>query len=86
MTIDKKLPRDQSNSREDQIMKRIFHSLKMIRGILYREMKDGYTVFQKLVLPKIYHNTVFQRLHNDEGHPGRDRTLSLVRERFTGLE
>ena len=81
-TIDKKLPRDHSNSREDQIMKRIFHSLKMIRGILYREMKDGDTVIQQLVLPKIYHNTVFQGLHNDVGHPGRDRTLSLVKERF----
>ena len=81
-TIDKKMPKDYPNSREDQIMKKIFHSFKMIRGILYREMKDGENIIQQLVLPKIYHNTVLQGLHNDVGHPGRDRTLSLIRERF----
>ena len=81
-TIDKKLPRDNSNSSQDQIMKRIVHRLKMIRGILYREMKDGNTVIQQLVLPKVYNNTVFQGQYNDVGHPGRDRTFSLIRERF----
>ena len=81
-TIDKKMPKDYPNSREDQIMKKIFHSFKMIRGILYREMKDGENIIQQLVLPKIYHNTVLQGLHNDVGHPGRDITLSLIRERF----
>ena len=81
-TIDKKMPKDYPNSREDQIMKKIFPSFKMIRGILYREMKDRENIIQQLVLPKIYHNTVLQGLHNDVGHPGRDRTLSLIRERF----
>ena len=76
------MPKDYSSSREDKIMKKVFHSLKMIRGILYREMKDGDNTIQQLVLPKIYQKIVLQGLHNDVGHPGRDRTLSLVRERF----
>lgn len=81
-TIDRKMPKDYSNTREDKIMRKIFHSLKIIRGILYRETKDGENTIKQLVLPKIYHNTVLQGLHNDVGHPGRDRTLSLIRERF----
>lgn len=81
-TIDRKMPKDYSSTREDKIMKKVFHSLKMIRGILYREMKDGDNTVEQLVLPKSYHNIVLQGLHNDVGHPGRDRTLSLVRERF----
>ena len=81
-TIDKKFPRDYSYSKEDQIISKTFHSLKMIRGILYREVKDGDNTVQQLVLPRVYQKTVLQSLHNDVGHPGRDRTLSLIRERF----
>ena len=54
----------------------------MIRGLLYREIKDVYNTIQQLVLPKVYQRTVLQGLHNDVGHPGRDRALSLIRERF----
>ena len=53
-TIDRKMPKDFSSSREDKIMKKVFHSLKMIRGILYREMKDGDNTIQQLVLPKTF--------------------------------
>ena len=80
--IDKKFPKEYDYSKEDQTMRKTFHSLRMIRGILYREVKDGDNVIQQLVLPKVYHRTVLQALHNDVGHPGRDRTISLIRERF----
>ena len=80
--IDKKFPRDYSYSREDQVMRKTFHNLKIIRGILYREIKDGDNSIQQLVLPETYRRTVLRGLHNDVGHPGRDRTLSLIRERF----
>lgn len=63
-------------------MRKIFHSLKMIRSILYRETKDGENTINQQVLPKVYHSTVLQGLHNDVGHPGRDRTLSLIKERL----
>ena len=63
-------------------MSKTFNNLKMIRGILYREIKDGENTIQQLGLPTVYRKTVLQGLHNDVGHPGRDRTLSLIRERF----
>ena len=81
-TIDKRLPKDYSYSKEDQIMKKSFQYFKMIRGVLYREVKDDNTTVQQLVLPKVYQRMVMEGLHNDVGHPGRDRTLSLIRERF----
>jgi hypothetical protein len=37
---------------------------------------------KKLVLPTTYAKTVLQSLHDEIGHPGRDRTNSLVRERL----
>ena len=81
-TIDKKFPRDYNYSKGNQIISKTFHSLKIIRGILYREVKDGDNTVQQLVLPKVYQKTGLQSLHNDVEHPGRDRTLSLIRERF----
>ena len=53
-TIDRKMPNEYSSSREDKTMKKVFHSLKMIRGILYREMKDGDNTIEQLFLPKIF--------------------------------
>lgn len=67
------------SQREDEVLG---NSLRMIRGILYREVKEGDNIIQQLVLPKVYHHTVLQALHNDVGHPGRDRTISLIREMF----
>ena len=81
-TTDKNFPKDNNYSKEDQTMSKTFSNLKMIRRILYREIEDGDNTIQQLVLPKVYQRTVLQGLHNDVGHPGRDRTLSLMRERF----
>lgn len=36
----------------------------------------------QLILLRYYIKDVLQGLHSDIGHPGRERTLSLVRERF----
>ena len=56
--------------------------LTLVNGKLYREIEsDGRTVKQ-LVLPKCYIPEVFRMLHTNIGHPGRDRTLSLLRDRF----
>ncbi|XP_062322169.1 uncharacterized protein LOC134023827 [Osmerus eperlanus] len=52
-------------------------------GVLYRHIKlpgDGEEVDQ-LVLPEALQEVVFQQLHNDQGHPGRDRTYELIRRR-----
>ena len=61
---------------------RNYDSLVLQRGILHRKvMVDGCDKFQ-LVLPSAYVGDALNGLHNDIGHPGRDRTLSRLRDRF----
>lgn len=82
--IDKKMPdRNIYMSREDLNMKKNFNNFKMKRGLLFRQVKEGQeeTVYQ-LVLPACYRESVRRGLHNDIGLPGRERTLSLLRERY----
>ena len=81
--IDKRLPHKSLKfSKEDLMIKKKFDSLKMIRGILYREIQINNEKINQLVLPKCYRNSVLLGLHSDIGHPGKERTLSFVRERF----
>ena len=61
-------------------MFRTFERLKLVRGILYRESLDDTDSKLQMVLPAKYIDTVLRSLHDDVGHPGRDRTLSLVKE------
>ena len=50
---------------------------------MFREVKnDGDETMKQLVLPTTYVKTVLHSLHNEMGHPGRDGTNSIVRERF----
>lgn len=69
-------------SRDDQQMRKNFHSFQMIRGILYRKVQDKEDTIHQIVLPECYRKTALQGLHDNVGHHGRDRTLSLLRERF----
>lgn len=62
--------------------------LTVVDDILYRDtVLDGQQARQ-LVLPIHFRDKVLKHLHDDAGHQGRDRTLSLVRQRFywPGLE
>lgn len=80
-TIDKGLPNNNIVfTKKDHIMKKVYLQLKMIRGLLYREISDGER--KQLVLPRVYHRQVLEGLLDDVGHPGRDRTISLARARF----
>ena len=47
-------------------------------GVLYRTT----TAREQLVLPERYKGKVLEELHNNMGHQGADRTVSLVRDRF----
>ncbi|MCM8885689.1 MAG: DDE-type integrase/transposase/recombinase, partial [Candidatus Thiodiazotropha sp.] len=51
-------------------------------AILHRKVILNGQDFQQLVLPPVFREDVFQALHNDLGHQGRDRTTSLVKQRF----
>ena len=60
----------------------------LVDGVLYRNTTvDGQNTHQ-LVLPSHFKDKVLGHLHDDMGHQGRDRTLSLVCQRFywPGLE
>ena len=48
-----------------------------LEKMLRRRLADGYETFQ-LILPSEFRNQALKGLHDDVGHPGRDRTLDLV--------
>ena len=59
--IDKRLPHKSVKfPKEDLMIKKKFDSLKMIRGILYREIQINNEKINQLVLPKCYRNSVLQ--------------------------
>ena len=51
-------------------------------GLLYRKSYSNGYPLQQLVLPQIFYDVVFIGLHDEAGHQGRDRTISLIRSRF----
>lgn len=63
-------------------IQRQYEHLKLINNVLHRKIIiDGEERYQ-LVLPTKHVPVVLGLLHDDMGHPGRDRTVSLVRDRF----
>ena len=65
---------------------RIRKSLKLVKDILYRKTytdnSSSKKVLWQLVVPKAYRSRALAGCHDDVGHQGRMRTLSLLRERF----
>ena len=65
---------------------RIRKSLKLVKDILYRKTYTDNSSSKKvqwqLVAPKAYRSRALIGCHEDVGHQGRMRTLSLLRERF----
>ena len=79
--IDKRVPTN-VYGKEDLMMKKQYKNYKMKRGILFRTVKDEDREIDQLVLPSKYRKETLQGLHNDVGHPGKERTLKLLCERF----
>jgi hypothetical protein len=63
-------------------MKIYFKNFTMKRSVLYRKILDGDSEREQLVLPEKYRKEKLNGLHTDVGHPGRNRTLRLLRERY----
>ena len=61
---------------------RHWKNLCLLDGILYRNTVLNGEKVKQLVLPFRFRDLVFKYLHDDVGHQGQDRTLSLVRSRF----
>ena len=80
---DRKQPEKKDiHTREGLAMLKNFSSFKMIRGLLYKEVLTENETKNQLVLPSCFIEQVLKGLHNDMGHPNKDRTLSLLRDRF----
>ena len=54
----------------------------MVSRVLHRKVMLNGQEFLQLVLPPNYRDIVFHALHNDLRHQGRDRTTSLMKQRF----
>jgi len=67
---------------EDSAMLRNFEHLRLKRGAMYREVKTESETVSQLVLPKALKKEALRGIHDDIGHPGRDRTIALAKERF----
>ena len=65
---------------------RIRKSLKLVKDILYRKTYTDNSSSKKvqwqLVVPKAFRSRALAGCHDDVGHQGRMRTLSLLRERY----
>ena len=71
---------------KDTETRRLLHQwkrLKIVDGLLYRERQSQHgSCNLQLVLPKNCRDSVLVRLHDEMGHQGRQRTQSLVANRF----
>ena len=63
-------------------MRRQFSHLMLKSGVLYRSMQLEDDIVEHLIIPESCRIEVLRGLHNDMGHPGRDRMLRLMRERY----
>jgi hypothetical protein len=63
-------------------MIREYNRLKLINKMLHRITTIEDEERQQLVLPVAHIPTVLQALYDDMGHLGKDKTLSLLRDRF----
>ena len=51
-------------------------------GVLHHKVVLNGQDFLQLVLPPAFRENIITALHDDLGHQGRDRTMSLIKQRF----
>ena len=71
-----------NSSQGVKLLCRHWDKLTVIDDVLCRSITVNETSVSQIVLPSSSHDHVFQSLHDDLGHPGRDKTSSLIRQRF----
>jgi len=79
--IDEKIPTN-FMMKGDLTMRKQFKNFRMKRGIMFRVVKDQAEELEQLVIPEGHRKEILQSLHSDVGHPGQERTMRLMRERF----
>ena len=74
------------DSPEVKFLLRIKKSLQLVKDILYRKSysdnSSSKKVLWQLIVPKAHRSRALVGCHDNVGHQGRMRTLSLLRERF----
>ena len=67
---------------------RAWNRLTVEKGILYRTTAQDGEPVRHLVIPQAFRQIALKGVHDDVGHPGKDKTLWLARQRFywPGLE
>ena len=75
-------PRGEETSKDIKSLLRDLPRLSLVNGVLYRTASlDGSDV-QQLVIPASHRSFAFRGVHDDVGHPGREKSLWLARQRF----
>ena len=84
LLLEGKTPRKNSaRSETEAILHQNFTKLRLVNDVLVREThKENGELRHQFIIPREMHHVILQYLHNDMGHPGRDKTVNLVRERF----
>ena len=78
----KERPTEKPDSVHLAILYREWDSLVLSEDILYRRREVNGEMRHQLVLPEKRRRQVFAMMHDDLGHFGREKTLSVIRERF----
>ena len=63
-------------------MLRNFDKFFISDGILFRKTRNADFKNNQIVLPYSCRKKVFEFLHSDLGHPGREKTLGIIQDRF----
>lgn len=74
--------KEENVNQEVKLLWKEHSKLFLKRGVLYRKINERGTDCHQLVLPKAHRKQAMKGLHDDVGHPGKERTLNLLRQRF----
>lgn len=78
-----KKPKEGSNTKEGNTLKKQFRRLVMKEGVLYRRVKlNPGDLVDQLVLPAELKAQVLYSAHEEMGHQGVEKTASIIRTRF----
>lgn len=80
----KPLKKDIPATPEHRILLNNYDKLHVEDHSLYRTVTDvtSGSTRKQLLIPSGYRKFILQKVHNEMGHQGRDRTISLLRDRF----
>ena len=67
---------------ERQRYAREWDKLQVVDSLLFRHVQSEKGVLRQLVVPASLRQQVLVKLHDEIGHPGRDKTLSMIKSRF----